>query len=1370
MRRIATVAALPLPCFSFWLAATRRAAICGALLVGAFRGPRAAGAAPLHSTAELRGVGLWAMREAHPVQLEGTLTWIDRDRRLLVLQDASGAIALQVAPELLNFPPGHRIAVTAADSWPALPSIPNFPWRPTGQELLTAFEGPTNWRSNYIARVRGFIYPPTTGEYRFGIASDDTSELWLGTSDDPTSARPIASVATWITRPREWNHVASQQSQPIVLEAGRRYYIEAVHEQRWAADHLSVSWQGPNIAPQVIPGRDLSPWVEPGTNANPPSRGHVLREYWQDHGVESASLLTAPRPLASVLMLAQASIRDLGAAPAVAPRSIHPGEAAGPEGNFIWAEMEGSVAFVAHRDNTLVLELTDANRHTRAVVQNWRGEAPPRLDGRRIRLRGIAEAALDEKGERVLGLLWVPTAEKIPVVEDSQRASDARRVTIAELLSTDLNAARDRAVKLRGRVVEATAGHLTLSDAGSFYGSVSTDGTNWKPLGPSIEIAMGETVEVGLVVSSRSTENISTAVFDRLEGLAGIEQTTVGNPARPGELSVRDGTYTLRGSGHEIWISPDQFVFAHRRLTGAGEIVARIAQFDAADPWAKAGLMIRESLAADAQFVDLVQTGANGCCLQWRKIADGSAPLSAAESKLRAPHWLKLARRFATIGIRGERVAGFAPGTLVEAIGYVTGENGQIVVDDASCRELSAEGEKPPGAVEARPLVELANALSPSGNADRYDIFKTRGVVTFAGEVGGRAYVAVQDRSGAAFIATDTIPRRPRVRTGQFLEIHSNPGWTAPSPNVTATNVFVLGEGLPPPPLRHPAEYSLPRRGEATWIEVEGIVRAVLPSGLAELQEKGDVFSVAVTGAAPEALQRFVDGRVRMRGAIAFPSANERLLLVPSLEQVELVEAPPPQPFAGPVQPIGQFTPAVLLNHSMHRVKVKGIVTLVDRGALYLQDATGGARIELAAAASAQVGDEVEIAGFPQLAEDRSLILSGALLRHQRADLALAPVPASADAILSGRLGARLVRIEAVVSRVRTNESDATFELQLDQRIFRASLNGPTKDLPSAPAGSVLALTGVCVLETALPDWIKVSAGSASILPVHLLLRSASDVVVLQKPRWWAVKRTLLATSVVALALVVAFVWINILRRRVAQRTAELRAAMEKLQLETQTAATLAERNRLAGEIHDSLEQGFSGLILQLDTTAKHGQCPPEVRNGLALARNMVAFSRDEVRHAVWDLHSAVLENADLRTALQKIVEQLAPETPHTTLSVEGDVRPLGSAIEHHLLRIAQEAVTNCVKHAAAQNLDIVLHYGEREVRLSIRDDGRGFVPARVLAGGGVGHFGLRSLRGRAGKIQGTLDIHSEPGRGTTITVRVAVPAPASGLAPTPLS
>ncbi|WP_158305429.1 sensor histidine kinase [Opitutus terrae] len=228
------------------------------------------------------------------------------------------------------------------------------------------------------------------------------------------------------------------------------------------------------------------------------------------------------------------------------------------------------------------------------------------------------------------------------------------------------------------------------------------------------------------------------------------------------------------------------------------------------------------------------------------------------------------------------------------------------------------------------------------------------------------------------------------------------------------------------------------------------------------------------------------------------------------------------------------------------------------------------------------------------------------------------------------------------------------------------------------------------------------------------------------------------------------------LEQLVAQRTGELQTTMRQLQQETRTSATLAERNRLAGEIHDSLEQGFTGLTLQLETTAAFSTCSPEVKSGLAVALNMVAFSRNEVRHAVRDMHSPILASADLETALRQILAQVAPHADYARLRIEGSPVRLGSSVEHHLLRIAQEAIANAVKHAAASHLAVTLAFRKSEVELDIRDDGRGFDPAAVL-NAGIGHFGLPSFRGRANKIGGTVEITSRPGAGTRITVRVPV-------------
>jgi signal transduction histidine kinase len=220
------------------------------------------------------------------------------------------------------------------------------------------------------------------------------------------------------------------------------------------------------------------------------------------------------------------------------------------------------------------------------------------------------------------------------------------------------------------------------------------------------------------------------------------------------------------------------------------------------------------------------------------------------------------------------------------------------------------------------------------------------------------------------------------------------------------------------------------------------------------------------------------------------------------------------------------------------------------------------------------------------------------------------------------------------------------------------------------------------------------------------------------------------------------------------ERTDELRATLEKLTEEARTSATLAERNRLAGEIHDSLQQGLSGLALHLETTLRKDTLDADLRARLNVARKMVSYTRQEVQQAVWDLESPLLENDSLTAALQNIADLIGTETTRVTVDAPAEEAEVSSTVKHHLLRIAQEGITNAVRHSGAAHVHVRLHYTETEAFLAVKDDGKGFVIDDVLTGG-IGHFGLRGLRSRAQKINGDLHIVSELGQGTEVSIAV---------------
>ena len=210
--------------------------------------------------------------------------------------------------------------------------------------------------------------------------------------------------------------------------------------------------------------------------------------------------------------------------------------------------------------------------------------------------------------------------------------------------------------------------------------------------------------------------------------------------------------------------------------------------------------------------------------------------------------------------------------------------------------------------------------------------------------------------------------------------------------------------------------------------------------------------------------------------------------------------------------------------------------------------------------------------------------------------------------------------------------------------------------------------------------------------------------------------------------------------------------------IEAQFGAVLAERTRIAREIHDNLAQEMLGISVQLEVVAR--TLPPEAeiaRSHLDRVRLLVRHGIAEARRYVWDLRSQALENNDLPKALIETARRLTAETTvEAQVQVSGSFRPLTRLLEDNLLRIAQEAINNSVKHAQAQRIFVDLVFDARRVQLNVRDDGHGF-DSQTAGNVATGHFGLVGMRERAEQIGGTLSIHSGNRSGTEIVVDVPI-------------
>ena len=269
---------------------------------------------------------------------------------------------------------------------------------------------------------------------------------------------------------------------------------------------------------------------------------------------------------------------------------------------------------------------------------------------------------------------------------------------------------------------------------------------------------------------------------------------------------------------------------------------------------------------------------------------------------------------------------------------------------------------------------------------------------------------------------------------------------------------------------------------------------------------------------------------------------------------------------------------------------------------------------------------------------------------------------------------------------------------------------------------------------------------------------------------WWALAALLVGNAVVA----GGFNWFAAISAQQTERRKRMIAELEETnaQLETALAENVQlhaqlvaqarqagvqdERTRMAREIHDTIAQGLTGIVTQLEA-ADAAASEADVRDRLRIARGLARESLTEARRSVDALRPEPLERAQLPEALADLVDRWSETTGvRVRRETTGATRPLLPDVEVALFRVAQEALANVAKHAEATTVGITLSYMDDVVVLDVRDDGRGFdLPDR-----GAGGFGLTAMEQRVHRVSGTLTVESAPGEGTALSASVpAIPA-----------
>jgi signal transduction histidine kinase len=229
----------------------------------------------------------------------------------------------------------------------------------------------------------------------------------------------------------------------------------------------------------------------------------------------------------------------------------------------------------------------------------------------------------------------------------------------------------------------------------------------------------------------------------------------------------------------------------------------------------------------------------------------------------------------------------------------------------------------------------------------------------------------------------------------------------------------------------------------------------------------------------------------------------------------------------------------------------------------------------------------------------------------------------------------------------------------------------------------------------------------------------------------------------------------------------ELRDTQRSLAQAERRAGVLEERQRLAREIHDTLAQDFTSILMHLSAAQiglERGR--EDILAQVLQAERTARSGLEEARRLVWALRPEVLERQTLAEGIHRLAKQWTESVGvPAQLSVTGSPRPLLPEVEAAVLRSAQEALHNVQKHARARRVTLTLSYMSDLIALDVQDDGVGFAPGAAPSGLDIeGGFGLRGLRERLERLRGRLIVESEPGRGTTVAVSIPLLADAATL------
>lgn len=681
--------------------------------------------------------------------------------------------------------------------------------------------------------------------------------------------------------------------------------------------------------------------------------------------------------------------------------------------------------------------------------------------------------------------------------------------------------------------------------------------------------------------------------------------------------------------------------------------------------------------------------------------------------------------------------------SLIEILGVYRRNGTNIVLYNTFYRTVQTA----PASVEAPPLlttVEEIKRLKHDQALRGYPVH-VRGVITWSA---GSA-VVIQDTTAGIFVSEVPVADADGLREGEYWDIQ---GITAAqfSPMILARKVLRLGLGTLPEPLRPTWDQLINGSLDTQYVEVKGIVTAVR-SNLVTLLTHGGTIQLDLPEKSPQELTPYEGTLVRVRGCLwAVKDNTTHVFKIGEVEihdpAIDIDQPAPDNPFAAPLKRVADLLLFDPQAGPLQRVKIFAQVIHKRGGTYYLMDGPAGLQCVPRQAMQLRPGDLVQVVGFPDLAGP-SPVLREAVI-HKVGHAAL-PEPAvfSDETLLSDQHDSTLVRVDAQLVKLGADQKDQVLGLQAGGNSFIARVDTNSDFVQSLRVGSQLELTGVYLGRGGN------RAEGRDFDSFELLINYASDIRILAEPPWWNLRRFLAIVGILVGVLGVAFVWIALLRRKVDQRTVQLKEEIHERERAEQQRAVEGERSRIARDLHDDLGSSLTEISLLAD--AGPGWPPSLEKAGLRF-RSIADKARALVNALdviVWLVNPRKDVLPFLAGYLASYTEEyLSASAIACRLKIPLNIPsiPLTAETRHSLFLAVKETLRNVVRHAHASEVVMELAIVSSQLQIIIEDNGQGFESSNPPNGNG-----LLNLRDRLTAVGGRCEISSRLETGTKVLFAV---------------